>query len=232
VLAWSGREGAQIVAVQQIADTTSYPVLARPEIKSWNDLRGKPLAVDAVDTAFALVLRRMLLDKGLDLAKGDYTFVPKCNPDLRLDSMIKGETFAGVMNSPTDIRALKAGMVLLGTSRESLPNYPHTVFAVSRTWAEKERAQLVGFIRAWRTAARWVKDNREEASKLIQTHLKVPPQVAGNWMDELSATGTMSPAALESVLELRSQFGLTPRMGPKIATYYDTSYFEAANPRK
>ncbi len=67
VLAWSGREGAEIVAIAQISDRTVLPVFVRPEIKSWSDLKGKKLAADAVDTAFALVLRRILLANGLDL---------------------------------------------------------------------------------------------------------------------------------------------------------------------
>ena len=59
VLAWSGREGAEIVAIAQISDRTVLPVFVRPEIKNWGDLKGKKLAADAVDTAFALVLRRI-----------------------------------------------------------------------------------------------------------------------------------------------------------------------------
>jgi ABC-type nitrate/sulfonate/bicarbonate transport system substrate-binding protein len=72
VLAWSGREGAEIVAVAQISDKTVLPVFVRPEIKTWSDLKGKKLAADAVDTAFALVLRRILLANGLDMTRGDY----------------------------------------------------------------------------------------------------------------------------------------------------------------
>jgi len=44
VLAWSGREGAEIVAVAQISDKTVLPVFVRPEIKTWSDLKGKKLA--------------------------------------------------------------------------------------------------------------------------------------------------------------------------------------------
>ena len=59
VLAWSGREGAEIVAIAPAGQGIVLPVVVRPEINDWEDLRGKPLAVDAVDTAFALVLRRV-----------------------------------------------------------------------------------------------------------------------------------------------------------------------------
>lgn len=75
VLAWSGKEGAEIVAVAQTTEGIVLPVFVRPEIKSWSHLKGKKLAVDAVDTAFALVLRRILLAHGLDLNRGDYELV-------------------------------------------------------------------------------------------------------------------------------------------------------------
>src|SRR5687768_16422725 len=100
VLGWSGREGAEIVAVAGISEGGTLPVYVRPEIKSWDDLRGKAMAVDAVDTAFALVLRRILLAHGLEMARGDYSLIAKGTTGFRLDSMIKGETFAGVLNAP------------------------------------------------------------------------------------------------------------------------------------
>lgn len=55
VLGWSGRERAEIVAVAQGVERIFLPVFARPEIRDWGDLRGRRLAVDAVDTAYALV---------------------------------------------------------------------------------------------------------------------------------------------------------------------------------
>jgi len=90
VLAWCGREGAEIVAVAQISDRAVFRVIVRPEIKSWSDLKGKKLAADAVDTAFALVLRRILLAHGLDLNRGDYELVAVGSTNARLDSMLKG----------------------------------------------------------------------------------------------------------------------------------------------
>ena len=53
----------------------TLPVYVRPEIRNWEDLRGKALAVDAVDTAFALVLRRVLLTHGLEMERGDYSLI-------------------------------------------------------------------------------------------------------------------------------------------------------------
>jgi len=77
VLGWSGREGPEFVAIARVSEGGTLPVYVRPEIKNWEDLRGKALAVDAVDTAFALVLRRVLLAHGLEMERGDYSLIAK-----------------------------------------------------------------------------------------------------------------------------------------------------------
>ena len=228
VLFWSGREGAELIAVSQVIDTAVYPVFVRPEIKQWSDLRGKKLAVDAVDTAFALVLRRVLLDQGLDLKRGDYEFVAVGNTGLRLASMKKGETFAGVLTAPFDTQAAAAGMVRMGDSSKALPDFPNTLFAVDRAWATKERAQLVSYLRAWLASAKWMRTNREEAIGLVGAELKVDPKTAARLIGEVTPNGAINPRALEMALRLRNDFGMTPKMGPDISRYYDTQYFEAA----
>jgi ABC-type nitrate/sulfonate/bicarbonate transport system substrate-binding protein len=230
VLAWSGREGAEIVAVAQISDRTVLPVFVRPEIKTWEDLKGKKLAADAVDTAFALVLRRVLLAHGLDLNRGDYELVALGATGQRLESMVKGETFAGILNAPFDAKALAAGLKRMGDSREVLPDYPNTIFAVNREWGQKNRETVVAFLRAWLTGIRWVKDpaNREEAVKMVAAELKLNPKSAAESVGELSTSGKLNLPGLQTVLDLRTQFGFKLNKGDKLPAYYDESYFSAA----
>src|SRR5918992_5808487 len=160
VLGWSGREGAEIVAIAQVAQGITLPVYVRPEIKRWEDLRGKPLAVDAVDTAYALVLRRILLAHGLEMDRGDYTFLAKGATGHRLESMNQGETFAGVLNPPWDAKADGAGMKRFADQREILPDYPGGVFAVNRQWADENRDTVVNYLAAWNEGLRWARDEK------------------------------------------------------------------------
>jgi ABC-type nitrate/sulfonate/bicarbonate transport system substrate-binding protein len=230
VLAWSGREGAEIVAVAQISDKTVLPVFVRPEIKTWSDLKGKKLAADAVDTAFALVLRRVLLANGLDMTRGDYELVALGATGARLESMVKGETYAAILNTPFDAKALSAGMRRIGDSKEVLPDYPNTLFAVNREWGQKNRDTLVSYPRAWLKGMSWVKDpaNREAAIKMIGAELKLNPKQAADSVDELSQTGNLNLPGLQVVLDLRTQFGFKLPKGDKLPVYYDAAYFNAA----
>ena len=227
VLGWSGREGAEIVAIAQVAQDITLPVYVRPEIKSWEDLRGKPLAVDAVDTAYALVLRRILLAHGLEMDRGDYTLLPKGATGHRLESMIQGESFAGVLNPPWDAKADAAGMNRFADQREILPNYPGGVFAVNRKWANDNRAMLTKYLTAWDQGLRWAQDvkNRDEAIKLIADAEKMDEKNAATRLRQLPSNGRLNLAGLQTVLDLRVQFGLTPPMGQDLPKYYDESFY-------
>src|SRR5207247_11259229 len=55
VLGWSGREGADLIAVAQIIDKDVVAVFVRREVNQWSELRGQELEVDVVDTALSLL---------------------------------------------------------------------------------------------------------------------------------------------------------------------------------
>jgi ABC-type nitrate/sulfonate/bicarbonate transport system substrate-binding protein len=233
VLAWSGKEGAEIVAAAQTADTIVLPLFVRPEIRSWNDLRGRKLAVDAVDTAFALVLRRILLVNGLDLKRGDYELVAVGATGRRLESMKRGDTFAAIINAPVDAQATAAGMVRMDYQREVLQDYSGGVWAVNRAWAQSHKNELVGFLRAWLAGNRWAKDpaNREEAIRLVTAGGGLSPQAAAGLLSRLPKDGALNMTGLKAVLDLRTQFGFTLPKGSSLEPYYDLSYYREAQGR-
>ena len=227
VLGWSGRDGAEMVAIAQVSQGIILPVYVRPEIKNWEDLRGKKLAVDAVDTAYALVLRRIILAHGLDFDQGDYQLVPLGTTGSRLDSMTRRETFAGVLNPPWDKKAEAAGHKRFADHREVLPDYPGAVFAVSRKWAEQNHRVLLKFLHIWNNALRWCHDekNRSAVLKIIATAEKLDETGAARKLAQLPPSGELNLVGLQSVLDLRVQFRLTPSIGKDLASYYDEGFY-------
>lgn len=164
------------------------------------------------------------------MAKGDYELVALGATGARLDSMVKGETYAGVLNPPFDIKAIDAGMRRIDDSRDVLPDYPNTVLAVSREWVQKNRDISIAYLRAWLKGMAWVKDpvNREAAIKLIGTELKLNAKQVQESVEELSTTGTLNLPGLQVVLDLRNQFAFKLPKGEKLPVYYDAAYFSAA----
>ena len=230
VLGWSGREGVEYVAIARVSEGGTLPIYVRPEIKHWEDLRGKALAVDAVDTAFALVLRRVLLAQGLEMERGDYSLVAKGTTGFRLDSMIKGETFAGVLNAPWDAKAAAAGMARFADHRAVLPDYPGGVFAVGRRWAAENRPLLVKFLSAWNRALGFALDenNRAGVLAIVSAEENLDERAAARKLAQLPKSGALNLTGLKCVLDLRVLFKLTPRMGQKLPGYYDDSFYRQA----
>jgi ABC-type nitrate/sulfonate/bicarbonate transport system substrate-binding protein len=90
-------------------------LFVRPEINSYDDLRGKTLAVDAPDTAFALLAYKMLQEKGLK--KGDYQVKPLGAPLARLQAMTSDPNIAvAILSPPQTAMAQKAGLKNFGTA--------------------------------------------------------------------------------------------------------------------
>ncbi|HEY7067526.1 MAG TPA: ABC transporter substrate-binding protein [Chloroflexota bacterium] len=226
VLAWSGREGATIVAVLQRGTPLNLPVYIRPEIRDWDDLRGKPLAVDAVDTAYALVLRRVLLAHGLDMDRGDYTLVPVGG--RREASLARGDTYAGILSTQEEAQAQTDGLVRITDYTEVLPDYPDGVYAVTRTWGEAHRDLVERFIRAWLAGARWAQDNPQPMIELLSATTGLPRAGAEQQVIGLYAEGRLNLPGLQNVLDLRTEFGFTLPMGTDLSRFYDTSYFAQA----
>ncbi len=226
VMAWSGREGADIHAVAQASQRMSLPVYVRPEIHEWDDLRGRLLAVDAVDTAYALVLRRILQAHGLDLNRGDYRLDGVGATGPRFESMKSGKTFAGILNPPWDKKAEDAGLRRMADYREVLPDYPGGVFAVTTRWAAAHRAELVGFLKCLIEAVGWGNDpaNRAAALQLLREAQGLDDPTAAKELSSLPETTDLNLPGLQVPLDLRVSFDMAPGKGTNLSAYCDPQY--------
>ncbi len=228
VLAWSGREGAEFVAVAHAVGEVDLTLYVRPEIGDWEALRGRKLAVDAVDTAFGLVLRRILLDHDLDLDRGDYELVPEGATGSRLESMQRGDTVAAILGPPWAQQGEDGGFVRFASHRDVIPDYPRGVFAVTRTWAAENTDALVGFLGALEAARRWAGDAPDEAAALLAAEERTSAEAAAASLVRESLGLGLDVARLGVALDLRVGLGLAPPLGSELARYVDDSFHEAA----
>ncbi len=107
--------GADVVVVMG-GDTGMNELFVQPSIGAVSDLRGKTVIVDAPNTAYALVLRTMLLVNGLRVGQ-DYTLKPVGGTFQRLDAMRdNAEYAASMLNPPFSTLAERRGLKSLGTA--------------------------------------------------------------------------------------------------------------------
>jgi ABC-type nitrate/sulfonate/bicarbonate transport system substrate-binding protein len=92
-------------------------VVAQPQIKSYADLKGQSIAVDALGTGFAFVLYKMLENGGLRLT--DVKLERLGATPLRVQALLEGRASASIINTPLDIPLMQRGFTRLGDGASS-----------------------------------------------------------------------------------------------------------------
>src|SRR5215510_1600766 len=213
-------------------------IFVQPEINSYADLRGKAVVVDAPNTAYALLLYKVLKDHGLN--KGDYTVRPVGGTTARLEAMTKDKAnaAAGVLNPPYSFRAAEAGLKDMGPAATAIGAYQAGGAFVMREWAKANSDTLVRYIKAYVEGCRWALDpaNKAEAIALIADRLKLTPDVAAQSYavatdppDNIAKDAKFNMEGFKNVLKLRAeiegQWGGNP---PPPEKYVDLSYYNRA----
>jgi ABC-type nitrate/sulfonate/bicarbonate transport system substrate-binding protein len=196
----------------------SLKLVVRPEITSYEQLRGKAFAVDAPATGFSFVLRRMLEKNGL--MPGDYTFVSLGSTQKRFDGMVSGQCVGGVVSAPFDLMgAQQYGFHILGSAVETLGHYQATVMMARRSWLAAHRPVAVAFVRAYRAARAWLyaPANRAEAIAILARNGGITPEIAAQIAPAVLASqasyspdGAFDVAGVQTVMDLRAVYA-TPK---------------------
>ena len=99
-------------------DDSFQSLMASPDIKSVADLCGKKIAVDALTTGYAFILREMIARAGMTDA--DVNWVKVGGGAQRLEALIKGEQDATLLNTPLDLAAEARGFTRLMRAKDEL----------------------------------------------------------------------------------------------------------------
>jgi ABC-type nitrate/sulfonate/bicarbonate transport system substrate-binding protein len=160
-------KGADAVAIAAEFNNPVYSLLAKPEIKTYADLKGKMLGVAAEDGSITLSIRKLLALHGLHKEDFGAKFVDG-TPE-RLACLVAGDCDAVPLGQPHDFYAIRQGYRLLGLSTEAVPEYLYTVTAARPSWAAAHRDALVRYVRALAAAFRYIRDpsNRGDVVKAV-----------------------------------------------------------------
>ena len=129
-------------------------LIVRPEIKSYSDIRGKTVVVDAPNTAFALLLYKMLALNGVQ--RTDYSVFPAGACSFRFKAMRESQDrVAAMMNPPCSLEARNEGYRSLGLSTDMVGPYLADGHWVMRPWAAAHADTLVNYLQAVIEGYRW-----------------------------------------------------------------------------
>ena len=205
-----------------------------PDIETYDDVRGRSIALDALATGFAFVLYDMLEKAGLSM--DDCELAPVGATPKRWESVKSGAHAGTLTIEPFTSIAAASGFRVLQTSLETVPSYQGGVFAASRAWAAKHREPLSGFIRGYLAGLAWTltPDNYAAAKDLLLANMPaIKPGVADAVMAKLlnpatglTPGGELDAAGIETVLGLRSRYARPAKELTDPAPYLDLSFFQ------
>ena len=131
-------------------------LMAKSEVTSVSQLRGKTLSVDALTTGFAFVLREILVTN--QIAVTDVTFDAAGGTGNRYRALVAGRHDGTLVRTPFERLGERQGLNVLVHGSSLFSDYLGTVGAVMQSWASKNQDQLVSFILAYHEALNWIFD--------------------------------------------------------------------------
>jgi ABC-type nitrate/sulfonate/bicarbonate transport system substrate-binding protein len=226
---------ADFVAIFGV-DSGLLSIMAAPDVKSFADLKGKTLSVDAMTTGFAFVLRDLLQRNGV--SEADVQIVRGGGGAQRLEALLKNEQAATLLNTPLDLVAEARGYNRLARARDQLGAYQGIVAAMRRDRAKGQQPRVEAFIRGFHASVAWLGDaaNRDEAVTLLTGKMKGMERPSA----ERAYQALLDPATgiyrdlridrdgLATVLRLRSTYAPARKQLTDPDRYVDLTYLKAA----
>jgi len=228
-------EGPELFAFMG-GDRGFLQLVTAPEVKSYGDLRGKVLSVDARTTGYAFVLLELLERAGL--REPDFALERAGGVLQRFEALLAGKHAGTLLVTPFDLIAQAKGCNRLADALAVLGRYQGLVGAARRPWAERNRDAIVGYVRAYAAAVDWLYDpaNRDAAIELFARNVPNAARATA----EAACRALLDPAqgfqkhaqidleGVRTVLALRSKYGEPRKTLTDPAAYYDPGFHDAA----
>jgi ABC-type nitrate/sulfonate/bicarbonate transport system substrate-binding protein len=228
--------GRKFAAVSVASGNPLYFVVARPEVKSFADLKGKTLTITNPRDGITVWTRKLMAMHGL--ADGDVALKNIAGSQGRLACLKSGECAAASLAQPAVLDAIEAGAHVLGLTNEiGPPLFQFDIVDPAR--AATNRDAVVKYIRATTAAVHFIQDarNRDEIIKITMAYMKEPenrtremlnaiwdpknrvlPQQAGIDMDGVRAA-----------ISLLGEYEILKPPLPAAERFIDPAYAEAAS---
>src|SRR5262245_23233808 len=208
-------------------------LIAVPEVKSYADLKGKQISVDALTTGYAFVLQELLAKGGLE--PGDYELVTAGGVLQRFQALMEKKHAATLLISPFEVNAEAKGFTRLANADDALGAYQGLVGATRSVWAKERETALVAFLPAYLAALDWpyAPANKAEAVAILRKNLPaMTEELAQKSYDILvhpsrgfSRRAELDVAGIKTVLALRSKYAQPSKPLTDPAKYYDLQYY-------
>lgn len=168
--------GVPVKLVAAYVPVAPTALIARPEIKSVPELKGKTIGVNAYGGALEAMARLIFKHFGLDPDK-EVKFLATGPIDSRFGAMTQGLTVATLGSPPIDFLGKKLGFVVLARAHE-LFSFPVSGLIASARKIKERPDEVKRVIKAGIKANRYIRENRDGTLPVMAEWLKIDKEMA------------------------------------------------------
>jgi ABC-type nitrate/sulfonate/bicarbonate transport system substrate-binding protein len=177
------QQGIRVIAVAGLQLNPTQFLVTLPEIKSFEQLRGKILAVSEPAGTDAFVMTELLKKQGImphEVSLRRSGFTP-----ARMAALEARQVSATMLASVGWFSIQEKAIFSALAGPKEIGRFPWTFVQAKADWARKNKNIVTGYIRGLQKAIGWLRSqaNFDEATSIIAKQSKLPPQVVEKFLD-------------------------------------------------
>jgi NitT/TauT family transport system substrate-binding protein len=205
--------GARVRAVWGISNLMPFALISRPHIRTFNDLKGKKIAVSSRGALSEFLITYVLKQKGID--PREVTYLSVGGVPTRFAAIQSGAVDASLISSAHFERAKQSGLNLLFMVSDLIPEWPQNVIYAKEELLANRDAEFRSFLKAYRRGVATAKKNPEVTIAAMQKALRFDHSVAkegyASYVQSLPDDGAIAEKGLELSVDQMAESGTIKR---------------------
>jgi len=169
--------GGDIVIIGGVVNVPSFYVFVQPSIKKPEDLKGKSIGITRYGSSTDFSIRYLIKKWGMEPDRDIKILQMGGQPEI-VAGMQAGAVQAGVLSSPSDYKARKAGFHLLIDFKKVGLDYPTVSLDSTRSFIKKDPQTVKNFLMAYSEAVDRLYRDKEFAIKVLGKYTRMDDREA------------------------------------------------------
>jgi ABC-type nitrate/sulfonate/bicarbonate transport system substrate-binding protein len=163
--------GGDIVIFGGVVNVPSFYVFVHSSIKRPEDLKGKTVGITTFGSSTDFSIRYLIKKLGMEPDKDVRILQMGGQPQI-VAAMVAGAVQAGVLSSPANYNAMKAGFQMLVDFKSVGLDYPTVSLVSTRSYIKKDPQTVRRFLMAYSEGTERLFQDKEFAMKIIGKYTK------------------------------------------------------------
>jgi ABC-type nitrate/sulfonate/bicarbonate transport system substrate-binding protein len=225
--------GADITMIGGLINGLGLSMVGGKPYKTYADLRGTTIGTQTLTSGTGFALRLVLKVHGMEYPR-DYKLLNIGGASDRYQALTSGQISSAPVGVPLDLVAKQQGFNIIGYFADDQPNFQFNVYIVRRSWAEKNRALVVRFMKAMASTMRWMMDNREAACGYLSKEMAISTEHCRyasdyNWKSRIwDRNADLNVEGVRTLIKITAEQGILKEPLPEPSKYIDQSYLKQA----